>query len=540
MYDFRIVDSLDKIVPSCEVNKLSRPLSIFKNDKVSFQIAYRADEYRSIDHRGFKLEISWPRTRLRKEVLVPVALPTTAGYDDDYYITKIPTMLPDRLEDFDGIIHPVAGHWRGIWVDLYSSEFNDREEKSIDINIYSFDDKLIFHDSVTVRFIPRSLSKSAVHHTEWFHVDCLADYYHLVPYSEKHWLIIENFMKFLHDETCADMVYTPLLTPALDTYVGGERTTVQLVDIKKDKGGLSFDFNKLRRWAEMARRIGFDYLEISHLFTQWGAEHCPKVMAMSENGPVKIFGWETSSLDVQYIEFLEKMLPKAIKVLEECGYPSEKLYFHISDEPRKEHMENYLKVRKSIEPILGNMTKFDALSSLEFYRSGAVNMPVVAANHVEEFMEAGADPLWVYYCVSQGQLVPNRFMALPNYRSRIIGLLIYMHDIKGFLHWGFNFYNSQYSRYHINPYITTDADSAFPSGDPFLVYPGDDGCPISSIRNEIIFQAFRDLRILSTAEKMYSRERVLREIGEKYTFFSFPQNSEYIKDTMERITELII
>ena len=48
----------------------------------------------------------------------------------------------------------------------------------------------------------------------------------------------------------------PLLTPALDTGVGLERTTAQLVDIEKMGENYSFSFAGLRRWIEMCLEEG--------------------------------------------------------------------------------------------------------------------------------------------------------------------------------------------------------------------------------------------------------------------------------------------
>ena len=50
------------------------------------------------------------------------------------------------------------------------------------------------------------------------------------------------------------MILTPIFTPPLDTAVGGERTTTQLVGIKTDGDAYCFDFAKLDRWVELCRR----------------------------------------------------------------------------------------------------------------------------------------------------------------------------------------------------------------------------------------------------------------------------------------------
>ena len=46
----------------------------------------------------------------------------------------------------------------------------------------------------------------------------------------------------------------------------------------------------------------------------------------------------------------------------------------------------------------------------------------------------------------------------------------------------------------MNPYLDTDADQGVPAGDPFQVYPGEDGMPEESIRMMVFDQALADLR----------------------------------------------
>ena len=69
--------------------------------------------------------------------------------------------------------------------------------------------------------------------------------------------------------------------------------------------------------------------------------------------------------------------------------------------------------------------------------------------------------MWTYYCTGQYYEVSNRFMSMPSARNRIYGVQLYKYDIVGILHWGYNFYNSQFSIEHINPYEVTDAATRF-------------------------------------------------------------------------------
>ena len=81
----------------------------------------------------------------------------------------------------------------------------------------------------------------------------------------------------------------------LDTAVGGERTTVQLLDIRKDGDTYSFDFSKLERWIGICRFAGITHFEMAHLFTQWGAKCAPKIMVWEDGTLRHKFGWHTDA-----------------------------------------------------------------------------------------------------------------------------------------------------------------------------------------------------------------------------------------------------
>ena len=143
--------------------------------------------------------------------------------------------------------------------------------------------------------------------------------------------------------------------------------------------------------------------------------------------------------------------------------------------------------------------------------------------------------LWTYYCCGQELRVPNRFIAMPSRRNRIMGILAYVYDLTGFLQWGFNFYFSQYSRKLIDPFASTDSDGAFPAGDPFLVYPGRGGKPLDSIRHEVFYDGLQDLRALRLLESKIGREAVLALIGEPLTMKEYPRRDEWLRGVRERV-----
>lgn len=81
--------------------------------------------------------------------------------------------------------------------------------------------------------------------TEWFYVDCLADYYHVQVFSEEHWKIIEHFVATAAHRGSIDSDTT--VYSATGTAVGKERTTVQLVKMEKTADSYAFDFTDLEQ-----------------------------------------------------------------------------------------------------------------------------------------------------------------------------------------------------------------------------------------------------------------------------------------------------
>ena len=119
---------------------------------------------------------------------------------------------------------------------------------------------------------------------------------------------------------------------------------------------------------------------------------------------------------------------------------------------------------------------------------------------------------------------------------------MYKYNIKGFLHWGFNFYNSALSKYPINPYVTTSADGAFPSGDGFIVYPGVNDV-FGSVRGEVTFRAIQDMNLCFALESLVGRDAVVamidRVAGRDLRFDDYPCDNEFFESLCGEMIEEI-
>lgn len=541
--DLKITDSLTKVFPDEEPSGAERlSISALRGETVSAVVAYWGDP---AERKNWRVTAEAPEgleVRLRSVELVPSSYPCHAYQDDNYLRTK-PGLFPDLLRALDTsggayIVQDVPGQWRSLWLDVTGgAAFCGDAEITVRFCRENGDEKQEKSVTLDLHVVDADLPEQKLLHTEWFHSDCLADYYHVEAFSEEHWAILENFIR-CYASRGINTILTPVVTPALDTEVGGERTTVQLVKIVKEDGSYSFDFTELKRWITLCEKYGITHFEMAHLFTQWGAKHAPKIMAWENGEYRRIFGWETAADGEEYAEFLACYLPALTGFLKEEGL-QDRTFFHISDEPEQKDLESYKKAREIVLPYLEGFRTIDALTDPLFYEQGLVDLFAPSNNRIEPFLEKKVEGLWTYYCTSQWNEVSNRFMSMPSARNRILGVQLYLYQIAGFLHWGFNFYNTQYSKKHIDPYAETAAGSVFPSGDSFLVYPGEGGMLEESLRLMVLYEAMQDIRALELLESLAGRERVCAILSEgleePITFKKYPKDSAWLIGLRERV-----
>ena len=539
--EMRVLTHLDKVFLDEAPIEATCCFQGFENEKIDFQLAFRESE----DYRNeMQLTVRSPiasHITARQVRQVPVAFPMYADAQEDCLRTQ-PGLYPDLLRD----IQPHALHASRAWSSLW---FRVDPKGEVNPGLYPVEITLsnaAFGISQTrcvqIEILPGKLPEQTLIHTKWFHCDSIAQYYGVDVFSPRHWQLIENQI-ICAVENGINMILMPVHTPPLDTRQGGERLTTQLVEITVENGQYRFDMRHVRRWISMCKRCGVKYYEVAHLFTQWGALHAPKIMARADGQEKRIFGWETDAAGAAYGDFLKAYIPALRSVFEDEGI-SERVYWHISDEPSSAHLESYRKARHQVDALLQGCRIMDALSDYSFYEQGLVPMPIPANDAIEPFLQHQVPGLWTYYCCGQTNRVSNMFIAFPSYRNRILGVQLFKYRIEGFLQWGFNFYNCQYSDYAIDPYHTTDADGWVPAGDPFQVYPGKDGKPEESIRIAVTTQALQDLRAFNLLAQLTSHDFVTTLIdsegGMPVTFASYPHSNDYLLRLRLRVNETIV
>lgn len=510
--------------------------SALRGEVFSFQVAYFTE--RRVEELKVKVVSKLKNIRIRSVESVPVRYLAT-NLDDDV-VTKEPGLIPDILAELPERFFTVPPKlWRALWITV-------KIPRNCKAGTYDIAFEFDLDQQETVKTKPfqlevlnATLPEQKLIRTEWFHTDSLATYYNVPVFSEEYWYLVETFMKNAADHGI-NMILTPVFTPPLDTEIGQERPTVQLVGVKKTKDGYEFDFDKLARWIALAESVGIRYFEISHLFTQWGAGFTPKIMADVNGTEKRIFGWDVKSDSAKYKTFLKAFLPELTVFLKEAGI-ADRVYFHTSDEPSQTGLATYSAAAKLLRSCTEEFKHIDALSEFEFYEQGLVDIPVPVISKVEEFIQKGLKHPWTYYCCCPETETSNRFLYSTSTRTRILGALFHRFGIEGFLHWGFNFYFSRLSRYPIDPYQTTDAGYAFPAGDPFLVYPGDECEPVDSIRNELLFEGLQDQRALKLLQEKIGEKAVRTMLdkasGGSMTMKNYPRGEKAMLKLRKEINQ---
>ena len=266
MHQFKLVSCLQKVFPDEEprYSPECQKITTLKGETVSFQMAFRGSGFLKEIVRVECISPIADSIRIRSVENVPVGRACNDQVDDNYLRTEA-GMYPDLLRELDqGIVSISPNQWRSLWIDVeatvdmkagnYPIKLRVTKENEV---IGTVKTEIIIYDAV--------LPKQKIMHTEWMHADCLADYYKVEPFSEEHWRILDHFFE-LYLKRGGNMMLTPMFTPPLDIALGGERTTVQLVGVKKNGNTYEFDFSKMKRWIDLCIQHGIEYFEMSHLF----------------------------------------------------------------------------------------------------------------------------------------------------------------------------------------------------------------------------------------------------------------------------------
>lgn len=251
--------SLAKIFPDKEPDSPAGPLSLFIGGRESLQFAILSDTDTQV---SFTLSAPGLSFRIFTERNIPSGLTIYEDHDDFIIDGGARHVYPDCLVPLlERKISLSAGVFCPVWVIMSAGE--EALETVVKANV-SADSGEMASAQLPARVIAAKLPPQDLRVTMWFHSDSLINYYDVPVFSEEYWRITANYVSTAVAHGI-NMILTPIFTPPLDTEPGGERPTVQLIDVTKSRNGYIFGFEKLDRWLRMCLDAGVEYFEMSNL-----------------------------------------------------------------------------------------------------------------------------------------------------------------------------------------------------------------------------------------------------------------------------------
>jgi hypothetical protein len=504
-------------------------LGLAVNERGSFQVAVRHDGELPLNVSVTATASPGLDVRIRRVGYVPVAHHSTgvpfepADLDG---IGHIPGWVPDPLfEETSLLLPPRETHAFWFSVAPRRGAAPGRHEVRVELipEQGSRQSLRIPVQLCPVRIAPRRNFPVM----QWFYADALLDAYHCAGFNDRFWQVAEAYLRDLaaHGQ---DTVNVPIFTPPLD---GVKRPSQLLHVTRRGRGEYSFDWRDVKRYVDLARRCGLRRFEWTHLFTQWGAQYAIRIYHGQGTDERLLWPAQTDGTAPVYRRFLAAFLPEFHRFLESENLLKHSL-FHLSDEPHgEEHRARYRRARAMLAELAPWMKVMDALSEIAYGREGLTDLPIASIRTALDFQGEGIASGCYFCCNPRGRFL-NRLMDTPLPKIRMSGWLFYRWPFKAFLHWGYNYWYRSQTRELIDPYRVNDAHNwpAWPSGDPFLVYPGKDG-PVDSIRWEIFAESLQDYALLQTLE-VPRNAPLLRALR---SFEDFPKDENWIERTRTRL-----
>ena len=500
-----VTSSLVRHYPSSSAQR-SRQLTVEAalNEQFSFQVALRTADMAA---QRVRAEMAAPggwAVRVRRVGYVPIPhfnLPVETDPADVEGAGNIPGYAPDPLFDDESIVLP-PNETHAFWITVRPGRSAAPGRHVIAITLAPENGGARSHTvNVTLHdVVIRKRKNFPV--THWFYADALCDWYGVGPFGRAFWPICEKYMKDYASHGL-DTIYAPVFTPPLD----GVKRPTQLLRVKRaGKDKYRFSWSDVKKWIDLAKRCGIDRFEWTHPFTQWGVKHAIRIYEDQGRGEKLLWPPSTGATSAVHRGFLSQYLPQLHRFLvkEKILHRS---FFHVSDEPHAEHLRNYRKARDMLGELAPWMKVMDALSNIEFARAGLTDMPIPSIKTALDFVKEDV-ACWCYYCCGPKGRFLNRLIDTPLAKIAMHGFLFYRWPLRGFLHWGYNYWYKSQTRTLIDPYAVLDGDChtdaggqyrthGWAYGDTFQVYPGPDG-PVDSMRWEVFGESLQDYALFQT------------------------------------------
>ncbi len=336
---------------------------------------------------------------------------------------------------------------------------------------------------VAVRVYKATIQRSRLWVTNWFAMHWRHMAIKPKPESQQYYALLRRYAQNMADHRQNVALISPL---SLATFKAG-----------KD-GQLDIDFSRFDRWVTIFKEAGvIGRIEGGHIGGRkagWDSQFLVGTRRVTDG---KVESPRVDPASPEADRFYARFFPALVKHLRAKGWLDCYMQ-HLADEPIRTNIASYRAMAKLARKYAPDLRIIEACHTKDLV--GAIDVWVPQLNflyqdykHYLERQRAG-DEVWFYTCVFPQGEYANRFIEQPLIKTRLLHWINHRYGVTGYLHWGYNHWTDQ------SPFTHTTrphgGPNYLPAGDPWIVYPGQDG-PLDSIRHEAMRDGIADHELLS-------------------------------------------
>lgn len=311
-----------------------------------------------------------------------------------------------------------------------------------------------------------------------------------------------------------------------------------------DKAEGKFDFSYLKPIIGIFFEEGFSVMEFGNFATR-GGDMFTDEMKCNMDPSVCVSSDEGYHMQQNFIRGLASFL-------KENGW-EKKVIFHIFDEPDvhlkdraalEKRKQQYLRISNLLRRHLPGCRIIEAVKTTEFKAGVDIWVPL-SANYEEQKADfdkllAAGEEVWVYVCCVPTGCHLNRFLDIDLIKSRLLFWGCARYGLTGYLHWGFNYWpeDAQYDPFECSNTPNAAFHGIYPSGDAYIVYPGEDG-PLPGMRLEAQRRGAEDyeLLLLLKSVKPMEYERLMKKTLRGFSDYN--ADAEAFEETRRELLSLL-
>lgn len=383
----------------------------------------------------------------------------------------------------------------------------------------------------------------------WQHPCNWARTYELPYYGEEHMELIDRYMENLSKlgQKVCDLIISDYPWAGQGCYLVEENENnlfeQNIVKVSKDKEGkILCDFTSMDRYIELAEKHEMaQEINLFGILGNWDARDFGNPL-IDHKDPIRISYFDEREQTYGYFRTADEVkeyLSQVFGHLERKGLWEKTLI--LSDEPsdvevfeesvellRKAAGEKKIRLKCAIHDQSFFERYGEHIQSVSLNTCELINNLETIEELKENIQAKGGTLTWYSCCFPEAM---NVFLKSPLIESRLIGWFTYYMDLDGFLRWAYGVWPGDVYR------SASYKVQTWAAGDMFLVYPGKNLSPLSSLRLKNILYGIQDYLFLQKMETVYTKAELQQMLssllGKKEEMRFFPPREVKLNHSLD-------